>query len=72
MSWKHDTCYPRNTGSPENLPRDNAWHEVTETDTENAEPDPGMIQSVVEHQGVPKEDAIVKPVKGQKNQHRGG
>jgi hypothetical protein len=30
-----------------------------------------MMQSVAEHQEVPKEDAIVKPVKGRKKWHRG-
>jgi hypothetical protein len=48
-----------------------AWHEVTETDTEKIEPDPGMMQSVVEHQVAPKDDAIVKLVKGWKKRHRG-
>ncbi|PNF30540.1 hypothetical protein B7P43_G09927 [Cryptotermes secundus] len=30
-----------------------------------------MMQSTVEHQEVPKEDAVVKPVKGWKKWHRG-
>jgi hypothetical protein len=30
-----------------------------------------MIQSVAEHQVAPKEDAVVKPVKGRKKRHRG-
>jgi hypothetical protein len=44
--------------------------EATERDTENTEPDPGMMQSVVEHQVAPKEDAILKPVKGRKKRRR--
>jgi hypothetical protein len=47
-----------------------AYHEVTKTDTEKIEPDSGMMQFVAEHQEVPKEDAIVKPVEGRKKQHR--
>jgi hypothetical protein len=74
------TRYPRSTVSPESLPRDDrlprsnrgsACHEATEDGTEKAEPDPRMIQSVVEHQEVPKEDSIVKPVKGRKKRRRG-
>jgi hypothetical protein len=38
-----------------------ASQEVTET-----EPDTGMMQSIAEHQVVPKEKAVVKPVKGRK------
>jgi hypothetical protein len=44
-----------------------ACHEATEADTEQIESSPGMIQSVAEHQVAPKEDAIVKPVKGGKS-----
>jgi hypothetical protein len=43
-----------------------ACHEVMKT-----EPDPGMTQSVEEHQEIPKEDAVVKPVKGRKKRCRG-
>jgi hypothetical protein len=32
---------------------------------------PQYKKSVVEHQEVPKEDAVVKPVKGRKKRHRG-
>jgi hypothetical protein len=46
-------------------------HEAAEADTEEIEPDPRMIQSIAEHQEVPKADAIVKPVRGQKKRHRG-
>jgi hypothetical protein len=45
--------------------------EATEADTENTEPDRGMMQSVEEQQESPKEDAVVKTVKGRKKQHRG-
>jgi hypothetical protein len=45
-------------------------HEVTEADAEKIRPDPGIMQSVAEHQKVPKED-VVKPVKGRKRRHRG-
>jgi hypothetical protein len=48
-----------------------ACHEATEADTEKSEPDPGMMQSVAEHQVTPKEDAVVKPYKGRKKRHRG-
>jgi hypothetical protein len=34
-------------------------------------PDSGMTQSVGEHQEVPKGNAVVKPVKWRKKQHRG-
>jgi hypothetical protein len=47
-----------------------ACHEATETDTEKTESYPGMMQSVAEHQVSPKEDAVVKPVKGRKKRHR--
>jgi hypothetical protein len=33
-----------------------------EADIEKIEPDSGMMQSIAEHQDVPKGDAIVKPV----------
>jgi hypothetical protein len=48
-----------------------ACHEETEVYTQKIEPDPRMMQSVAKHQEVPKEDAIVKLVKGQKKRHRG-
>jgi hypothetical protein len=41
-----------------------ACHEATETDTEKIEPYPGMMQSVGEHQDVPKEEAAVMLVRG--------
>jgi hypothetical protein len=46
-------------------------HEATEADMEKIEPDPEMMQSLGEHQEVPKEDARVNPVKGRKKQHTG-
>jgi hypothetical protein len=48
-----------------------ACYEATERDTENIESDPGMMQSVVEHQEIPNEDAIVIPVMRRKKRHRG-
>jgi hypothetical protein len=51
--------------------RDDACHETTEADVEKTQPDRGMMQSVEEHQEVPKEDAVVKPVKGRKKRYRG-
>jgi hypothetical protein len=48
-----------------------ACHEAMEADTEKIEPDSGMMQFVAERQVALKEDAIVKPVRGRKKQHRG-
>jgi hypothetical protein len=48
-----------------------ACHEATETNTEKTEPDSRMMQSIAEHQVALKEDAVVKPVKGRKERHRG-
>jgi hypothetical protein len=48
-----------------------ACHEATNADLEKIEPDPGMMQSVGEHQEVPKEHATMKPVKGRMKQRRG-
>jgi hypothetical protein len=42
-----------------------------EATTEKTVPDPEMMQSVEEHQEVPREDAAVKSVKGRKKRHRG-
>jgi hypothetical protein len=42
-----------------------------EANKEKTVPDPEMIQSMEEHQEVPKEDAIVKPAKGRKKWRRG-
>jgi hypothetical protein len=46
-------------------------HEATEADIEKSEPDSGMMQSVAEHQEVPREDAAVMPVRGLRKQRRG-
>jgi hypothetical protein len=46
-------------------------HVATEADIEKTEPESGMMQSVTEHQEVPKEDAAVMPVKGLRKQRRG-
>jgi hypothetical protein len=45
--------------------------EVMGSNPEKTESGRGMMQSVAEHQVVPKEDAIVKPVKGQEKRHSG-
>jgi hypothetical protein len=45
--------------------------ETTEANTEKTEPNPGIMQSVAEHQVVPKEEAIVKPAKGGKKWRMG-
>jgi hypothetical protein len=39
-------------------------HEVTEADTEKTEPDPGMMQSIGEHQEIPIGEAAVMMVRG--------
>jgi hypothetical protein len=41
-----------------------ACHKAKETDTEKIQPNPRMMQSVAEHQKVPKEEAAVMPVRG--------
>jgi hypothetical protein len=46
-------------------------HEATEADMEKIVPDSGMMQSVAEHQEVPREDAAVVPVRGLRKQRRG-
>jgi hypothetical protein len=47
-----------------------ACQEVTGANPEKIEPDLGKMQSVEEHQEIPKENSIVKPVKGRKKRHR--
>jgi hypothetical protein len=47
-----------------------ACHEATKADAEKIEPDPGMMQSVVEHQEVPNEEATMIPVRGLRKQCR--
>jgi hypothetical protein len=42
---------------------------MTEADKEKTEPDPGMMQSVGEHQEVPKEEATVMPARGKRKRH---
>jgi hypothetical protein len=39
-----------------------ACQNATEVDMEKNEPDPGMMQSAVEHQDIPTEDAAIMPV----------
>jgi hypothetical protein len=46
-------------------------HEATEADMEKIGPESGMMQSVAEHQEVPREDAAVIPVGGLRKQRRG-
>jgi hypothetical protein len=48
-----------------------ACHEATEADTEKIESYPGMMQFIAEHQVAPKEEAVVKQVKGRKKRRRG-
>jgi hypothetical protein len=43
-----------------------ACQEVMGANPEKYEHDPGKMQSVEEHQEIPKEDAVVKPFKGRK------
>jgi hypothetical protein len=47
------------------LKETNACNEMMET-----EPDPGMMQSIEEHQKIPKEDAAVMLVGGPRKRHR--
>jgi hypothetical protein len=47
-----------------------ACHEATKADTEKAETNPGMMQSIGEHREVPKEEATIMPVRGLRKQHR--
>jgi hypothetical protein len=54
----------------ETMEETTAYHEATEVYTGKIKPDPRIIQSVEDPQEVPKEDAIVKPVKGRKKRHR--
>jgi hypothetical protein len=42
-----------------------------EANIEKTVPDPEMMQSVEEHQEIPREDAIVKPTKGRRKRRRG-
>jgi hypothetical protein len=42
---------------------------ASQEDTET-KPDPGKMQSVEEHQEIPKENSVVKPVKEWKKRHR--
>jgi hypothetical protein len=44
---------------------------VTEADVEKIESNPGMMQSIGEHQEVPKVDALRKPDNGRKKHHKG-
>jgi hypothetical protein len=53
ISWDMKACQEKT-----------ACHKATERETENTQPDPGMMQSIAEHQEVPKEDAAVMLVGG--------
>jgi hypothetical protein len=46
-----------------------ACHKVTEAVTQKIQPDPRMMQSIAEHQEVPKEEATVMPVRGLRKRH---
>jgi hypothetical protein len=48
-----------------------ACHKAMEADTEKIGPNPGMMQSVGEHQEVPKEEAAVMLVRGLRKRHGG-
>jgi hypothetical protein len=48
-----------------------ACHEATEAYTEDIQPDPRMMQSVAEHQEVPKEEAVVMPIGRLRKRRRG-
>jgi hypothetical protein len=51
---------------------DGKLKELTETiEKTQTEPSPEMMQSVGEHQVVPREDAVVIPARGRKRRHRG-
>jgi hypothetical protein len=47
-----------------------AYHEATEADTEKTEHNPGIMQSIEDHQEVPKEDTAVMPDGGLRKWHR--
>jgi hypothetical protein len=47
-----------------------ACQDAMEANPEKIEQDPGMMQSVEEHQDVPNEDVAVMPVKGLKKRRR--
>jgi hypothetical protein len=47
-----------------------ACHEVTKPETEGTERDPGIMQSIGEHQKVPKKAAAVMPVRGLRKRRR--
>jgi hypothetical protein len=41
-----------------------------EMEATKTEPDQGTMQSMDEHQEIPKENSVVKPIKGREKQHR--
>jgi hypothetical protein len=47
-----------------------AWLQQTEANTEKIEQDPGRMQSVEEHQDVPREETAIAPVTGLKKRRR--
>jgi hypothetical protein len=48
----------------------NACHEATEADTEKTEPGPGRMQSIEDHQEIPKGEATVMSVGGLRKRRR--
>jgi hypothetical protein len=52
------------------LPKRDHLPEATEADTEKIEPYPGMIQSIGDHQEVPKEEAAIMLVGGLRKRRR--
>jgi hypothetical protein len=67
----HLECQKPTSGDMKICQEKTTCHEAMEGDTKEIELNPGMMQSVAEHQEAPKEDAIVKPVEGRKKRHRG-
>jgi hypothetical protein len=45
-------------------------HEVMEADTENIEPDPGLVPFIEKQQGIPKREAAVMPDGGLRKRRR--
>jgi hypothetical protein len=58
------------TGKQDGRKERTACYEATRADTEKTEPDPRMMQSIGEHQEVPKEEATVMLVGGLRKQCR--
>jgi hypothetical protein len=57
-------CEEPNSADMKACQETTARHGATEADTEKIEPNPGMMQSVGDHQEVPKGEATMMPVRG--------